>query len=224
MQLRRRAAESRMKLGRSISYQAAVDTPSPESFVLHVVSWILEAGNPYYRKLLGMTSSASVLEAWMRRVSSEVSIRRARFLVCDSQLAGGFIALGGAELRKARRADGIALMTGIRAEDRSALMNRLTNLADLFSPVADDEYYLSKLWLAPQFRGKRLGGLLLARYLDEGLRLGYTRYRLDVHTENEAAIRCYRSAGFVICGSATSKDGRIGYYSMKYEKCEKSCM
>lgn len=212
-----------MKSISSISYQAAMDTPSPDSFVLHALPWILEAGNPYYRELLGMAGSVSVLEAWMHRASSEVSIRRVQFLVCDSQLAGGFIALGGAELRKARKADGIALMTGVRTEGRSALMNRLTNLAHLFAPVADDEYYLSKLWLAPQFRGKHLGGLLLGRYIEEGLRLGYTRYRLDVHTENETAIRCYRSVGFVICGSTTSKDGRLGYYLMKYEKCEKGC-
>lgn len=201
-----------------------MDTPSTESLVFHALPWILEAGNPYYLMLLGIAGSGSMVETWMRRASSEVSIRRVQFLVCDSQFAGGFIALGGAELRKARKADSIALMTGVRPNDRSTLMNRLTNLADLFAPVADDEYYLSKLGLAQQFRGKRLGGLLLARYIEEGVRLGYTRYRLDVQTDNETAIRCYRSVGFVICGRTESKDGRLRYYSMKYEKCEKDCM
>ena len=207
-----------------MSYKAAMDTPTPENLVLCALSWLVEAGNPYYPMLLGMADSTSMLETWMRRASSEVSIRRVQFLVCDSQFAGGFIALSGAELRKARKADSIALLTAVRAEDRSALIDRLTNLADLFAPVADDEYYLSKLGLAPQFRRKGLGGLLIARYIEEGLRLGYTRYRLDVQMDNEPAIRCYRSAGFVICGRIESKDSRLGYYSMKYEKSERGCM
>ena len=87
-------------------------------------------------------------------------------------------------------------------------MKRLANVSDLFSPVADDEYYLSKLGLTPPFRGKRLGRLLVDRYIEEGVKRGHMRYRLDVQVNNEAAISCYRSAGFEICQRTESKDGK----------------
>jgi ribosomal protein S18 acetylase RimI-like enzyme len=95
-------------------------------------------------------------------------------------------------------------------------MQRLANVSDLFSPVDDDEYYLSKLGLMPQFRGKRLGRMLVDRYIEEGVRRGHMRYRLDVHADNEAAIRCYRSSGFEICQRTESQDGALKYYSMTY--------
>lgn len=200
-------------------YQNATDAPSPEDLVPHALPWIVEAGNPYYHVLLGgADSTAATLETWVRRASSEVSIWRAQFLVCDSEFAGGFIALSGGELRKARKADSIALLTAVRVEDRPALMNRLANVSGLLSPVADDEYYLSKLGLTPHFRGKKLGRLLVDRYIEEGVRRGHTRYRLDVQVDNEAAIRCYRLAGFEIWQRTESKDGTLGYYSMRYER------
>ena len=53
--------------------------------------------------------SYRALEGWMKRASSEVSILRGEFLTCDAELAGGFIALNGVELKRARQADAGAL-------------------------------------------------------------------------------------------------------------------
>jgi ribosomal protein S18 acetylase RimI-like enzyme len=178
----------------------------------------MEAGNPYYDVLFGDAGSTlTYLQKWACRGSSEVSIRRVEFLMSDSEFAGGFIALSGGDLRKARRADSVALLTSVAPQDRPALTLRLTNVSDLMAPVGDDEYYLSKLGLAQQFRGKRLSRTLVDSYIEEGARLGHSRYRLDVHADNEAAIRCYRSAGFEISRRSQSQDGTLKYYSMSYE-------
>ena len=109
------------------------------------------------------------------------------------------------------------MLTSVAPQDRPALTLRLTNVSDLMAPVGDDEYYLSKLGLAQQFRGKRLSRTLVDSYIEEGARLGHSRYRLDVHADNEAAIRCYRSAGFEISRRSQSQDGTLKYYSMSYE-------
>jgi ribosomal protein S18 acetylase RimI-like enzyme len=204
------------------SFCKAADTPSPEGLATHALPWIMEAGNPYYNALFGDAGATlSYLQKWVCRASSEVSILRVEFLVSDStsdsEFAGGFIALSGGDLRKARRADGVALLTSIAAQDRAALAQRLNNLSDLMAPVGDDEYYLSKVGLAQQFRGKGLARKLVGRYIEEGARLGYSRYRLDVSADNEAAVRCYRSAGFEIARSGQSQDGALKYYSMTYE-------
>lgn len=194
------------------------ETSNLSHSILHALPWILEAGNPYYDVLFGgAASTLTNLQKWTSRDSSEVSIRRADFLMSDSGMVGGFIALGGRTLRNARRADSVALLTSVAPVDRPALALRLKNLSALMALVGDDEYYLSKLGVARQFRGRGLAHVLVARYLGEGARLGYSRFRLDVHAENEAAIRCYRSAGFEMCRYGQSQDGRLKYCSMNYE-------
>jgi hypothetical protein len=95
-----------------LSYQTVTHTQDPEALIQRALPWVLEAGNPYYTLLFGSAESAlRVLESWMRRTSSEISTSRLQFLSCESELAGGFIAIGGGELRKARMSDGIALLT-----------------------------------------------------------------------------------------------------------------
>lgn len=201
------------------SFWKAADAPNAEHLLLHALPWIMEAGRPYYDVLFGDAGSTrSYLQKWACRVSSEVSIRRIEFLMSDSDLAGGFIALSGADLRKARQSDSVALLMSAAPQDRPALTLRLTNVSDLMAPVGDDEYYLSKLGLAQQFRGQRLARTLVDRYVEEGARLGHSRYRLDVHADNETAIHCYRSAGFDISRRSQSQDGALTYYSMSYER------
>jgi ribosomal protein S18 acetylase RimI-like enzyme len=195
----------------------AHDTFDP---VTQALPWVLEAGNPYYESLFGGPAAAEkVLEAWMHRRTSEVSISRVQFLVSNEELAGGFVALGGGELRKARKADSIALLSSsMGLPDRETLIERMRSLSDLFPPVADDEYYLSKLGLRPQHRGKGLARILVERYLEDGRERGYTRYRLDVEAGNEIAIRCYQSAGFRFCGQSESEDGVFRYCAMRYNR------
>lgn len=201
-----------------LTYQNAPDAPNRYDLVPQSLPWILEAGNPYYDWLFGDAQlTMRILDAWMRRASSEVSILRVRILMCDAEVAGGFIALDGLELKRARRADAVALITAVSGADRAGLIRRLTSATDLFSPVDDDEYYLSKMGLHSRFRGKGYGRELLDRYINEGNARGYVRYRLDVHADNIAAIRRYQGFGFQIADRARTRDGSLEYYSMRYQ-------
>jgi ribosomal protein S18 acetylase RimI-like enzyme len=201
-----------------LSFRKAADDPNAEHLAAHALSWIIEAGNPYYDVLFGGANpTLAFVQKWLRRASSEVSFLRVEFLMADSEFAGGYIALSGNDLRKARRADSVALLTSFAPQDRPALASRLNNLSDLMASVEDDEYYLSKVGLTQPFRGKGLGRTLVDRYISEGARLGYSRYRLDVCADNQAAIRCYRSAGFEITQTGQSQDGVLKYHSMVYE-------
>ena len=153
----------------------------------------------------------------MRRPTSEIALGRSRILTEGPEIAGGFIALGGSELKLARKADTLALWKTVPANELRALMERMANGANLFSPVADDEYYLSKLGLNGQFRGRGLGSTLIERYLKEGRERGYRRYSLEVRSSNEPAIRLYKSAGFRIDSRLQSRDGRFQYFAMRLE-------
>jgi ribosomal protein S18 acetylase RimI-like enzyme len=201
------------------SFRKASDLGIEEDLVCRLLPWVCAAGNPYFDFLFGgAEKTPQVLGDWLRRPSSEVSILRASIMLLGSEVAGAFIALGGADLRKARKADTIALAKVGDPSERSALLRRLGNCTQLFSPVADEEYYLSKVAVKPQLRGRGFSSLLVRQFLDEGSGLGFKRYRLDVHVENEPAIRCYKALGCGIDQTRESQDGSLKYHSMAYEQ------
>jgi ribosomal protein S18 acetylase RimI-like enzyme len=56
---------------------------------------------------------------------------------------------------------------------------------------------MKRLYLRPQFRGKKLGGLLADRIISEARRIGYQRMRLDtVEPVMKDAVAMYRKLGF----------------------------
>ena len=202
---------------RAVGSLRAVDFPHPESLVPRVLPWVLAAGNPYYDYLFGGAElSHRTLEGWMKRASSEVSILRGEFLTCDAELAGGFIALNGRELKRARQADAAALWEAFPSAERVALVERMSNSANLFPPVAEDEYYLTKMGLSAPFRGQGLGRALMQQYLAQGKAQNYASFRLDVHTDNQPAIGCYLAAGFKVLSTSESRDGGLRYHAMRY--------
>jgi ribosomal protein S18 acetylase RimI-like enzyme len=58
----------------------------------------------------------------------------------------------------------------------------------------------------------------MERYLAEGLNRGLRRFRLDVWTGNESAIKFYRSFGFEPVGESNSAAAEISYTSMLLER------
>jgi GNAT superfamily N-acetyltransferase len=81
---------------------------------------------------------------------------------------------------------------------RGALIERLSQSIDVFAPVAEDEYSESKVGLARPFQGKGLAKVLVEHCLGQGTATGYSKFRADIQTENEPALRCSRVTGFDI--------------------------
>jgi ribosomal protein S18 acetylase RimI-like enzyme len=191
----------------------------PNALISIALQWVLAAGDPYYSWVFGGKEQATtILENWMRRSSSEVSMLRVSFLKSASEVLGGFIAMGGADLKRARKADAVAIAKSSSGSTREAFMARLANGSNLFPPVADAEYYLSKMGLGSSFIGKGHGRRLLDQFIRDGDLLGYMRYRLDVHVGNLSAISLYEHYGFAVADRHLSLDGALGYCSMVLER------
>ena len=76
----------------------------PHNLIRKVLPWVHVAGNPYFDWVFGGTRIANqILCHWMGRPSSEISILKVQLLIYKNQIAGGFIALSGKELKKCRR-------------------------------------------------------------------------------------------------------------------------
>jgi GNAT superfamily N-acetyltransferase len=205
-----------------IAFRSAADFPESEALIRQAMPWILAAGQPYYDWFLGGRELADrTVAMWMRQPSSEVSLQRMQFLQCGSEIAGGIIGLGGAELKKARLADISSYWATLDAPSRGGLIEKLSQSINAFAPVADDEYYASKMGLARSFLGKGLAKVMLERCLEQGSALGYSKFRADVQTENQPSLRCCLGLGFEIFYTGQSADGALSYHALRCERNKK---
>lgn len=126
-----------------------------EKLISEAIPWIYAAGNPYYDWFFGSPQATlKILNSWIRRSSSEISIQKVRFLIYGDLILGGYIALSGQQLKLCRKADTLELMKTIKAENRSDLMQHLSIASNLFYSVDDDEYYLVR-WVSTLHLGAR---------------------------------------------------------------------
>jgi ribosomal protein S18 acetylase RimI-like enzyme len=183
-----------------------------------LLGWLYEAGNPFYEWFFSeLVDGPRTVGGWMLRPSSEVSLSRIELLVDGDVPVGGFVALGGDELLACRRADALALMTSVAREAWGRVEQKATIARELFPPVESDDYYLSKMGVVPERRGRGHGAAIAAEYVEAGVRHGFRRFRLDVWAENSAAIRLYESLGFETIAESTSERAGLTYRAMAYE-------
>jgi len=80
---------------------------------------------------------------------------------------------------------------------------------------ADPSVFLHRIATAPEFKGRRLVGEVVAWAIDHARDLGRTHLRLDTVGHNEALIRLYTSHGFTFLGAKHLDDVRDlpGHYA-----------
>jgi ribosomal protein S18 acetylase RimI-like enzyme len=200
------------------SFQSLAQNQSMEQWISKTLSWVREAGNPYYDWLFGDAARAeSALTQWMRRPSSEVFVGRVSLLVDDGQTVGGFIALSGSELAACRRADAVATLQTVEPEERGSVLARMHSTRGLFTIPSAEEFYLSKMGVLPDFRGAGHGATIVRQYVDVGAALGFQRFRLDVWTGNRPAVQLYKAVGFRVLRESSIDQARMTYLDMALE-------
>jgi ribosomal protein S18 acetylase RimI-like enzyme len=180
--------------------------------------WLHEAGNPYFDWLLGGRAAAlPILTARMRAADSEISLRDVAVLLDDAgRVVGGFVAHDGGELQRRRRADAVAFLHHVRAEECAALVQRMKLSRGLFTEVEPQAFYLSKVGIRPDARRRGYGRVLTERFLAEGATRGASRFLLDVGAANHGARRLYESLGFEL--TKVSHGGGMTYLAMQWNR------
>ena len=201
-----------------LSLRPLASDPDPTAFVGPVLPWLHEAGCPYFDWFFGGSQAAlETLASWMRRPSSEVYVGRLTVLLDDDRPIGGYLALGGAELEACRNQDALAAVKGAGRDGLPELRARLAAGKELFASAGHDDFYLSKIGVLRELRGRRHGTRLLDRYLEDGRAQGYRRFLLEVSSDNDPAIRFYRTSGFEIVSRTTSAAAGLSYLSLLLE-------
>jgi ribosomal protein S18 acetylase RimI-like enzyme len=199
-------------------FRALSDDPDRVRFLPEVLPWVHEAGNPYFDWVFGGPDQARrTLGDWMQRNSSEVSLTRVVLLLEAEAPLGGFISMGGGELLLCRKADTLAVLNEPDKTRKAELSSRLEATRGLFPLVGADQYYLSKVGIAAYARGQGLGRVLTEAYLERGRSAGFTRFRLDVCSENQPALRLYTSLGFRVVSESVSDEAKLRYLALVKE-------
>lgn len=74
-------------------------------------------------------------------------------------------------------------------------------------PEEDDRFFLSKLYLHKNSRGRGIASLMLAKVFDEARKTGKKRVYLTVNKHNDRAIAVYKKTGFVTVDTAVTDIG-----------------
>jgi len=77
-------------------------------------------------------------------------------------------------------------------------------------PEEDDRFFLSKLYLRKDKRGRGIATEMLHRVFDEALAAGKKRVYLTVNKHNEQAIAVYKKTGFTVAEDVVTDIGN-GY-------------
>lgn len=74
-------------------------------------------------------------------------------------------------------------------------------------PESDDRFFLSKLYLRCDKRGRGIASLMLKKVFEEAEKYGKKRVYLTVNKHNEHAIEVYKKTGFVTVDTAVTDIG-----------------
>lgn len=91
------------------------------------------------------------------------------------------------------------------------------NLCGYFAvkPEEDDRFFLSKLYLSKEKRGKGIARSMLSRVFEEAKMAGKNSVYLTVNKHNDHAIAVYKYVGFVVIDTPTTDIGN-GFFMDDY--------
>lgn len=181
--------------------------------------WIFESGPDFFVALFGNAVAARRnLQLWICRSNSEFSGLSATLGFDGAKPVGMILALPGYNTVERRQADLKALIKDSTREHHAGLKKYLPTFAAATAPVEKSDFYLRTLAVEAKHRGRGFGRLLLQRAVSDGSIAGFSRFRLDVQTDNQAAITLYRSLGFEVISEGMVPDFGFAMYSMLLEK------
>lgn len=158
----------------------------------------LMASLPYAQFVYGSIQEAERVDRMLLESgTAEFGPPFARILLAAGRPAGMIAVLSFAELVRARLGAAMTLRrAGVITPGSEREVAVRSAAATLWS-VEPDDLYLSRLAVAPEARGRKLGSVLLAEVERSARQRACRRIVLEVASGNRPAVKLYESAGFV---------------------------
>lgn len=169
------------------------------------------ASAPYDRFVWEDAAEATRVAAYLlARGAGEIAPPAGRTLVVDGEPCGILACMTGAELTRRRVGAAFVLSRAGSALLSETAARRARLASQTFCQVSEGDYYLARLAVAPEFRGRGLGQWLVERLMEMAAAAGSRRCWLEVDPENRAAITLYHAAGFRIVANVQVRDDVSG--------------
>lgn len=160
-----------------------------------------EVSDTYNRFVFESDDEAQVVrDLLLRSGGVEFAPPAGQAVLEDGRFMGFGAWMSGLDLLKRRLAGARAIGRASAGLIGPALVERMAKAATVLAAPKRDEWYIARIAVVPDARGKGIGGYLVAQALEEGRRRGCSRSVLAVDPENEPAMRLYRRYGFEVIG------------------------
>jgi ribosomal protein S18 acetylase RimI-like enzyme len=141
---------------------------------------------------------------------SALSHTRAILAARDEAVVGQIIRFDGSEWPSLRTGTGLVMLRAVGARYAVRFVVEGRREERMVPPIAPGELYVMSLAVVPAARSTGIGAILLDRALEEARGRGLRWVALDVHAENEAAVRFYRREGFTVIEERREHPSRPG--------------
>lgn len=197
-----------------IEFISGDDTADLDGVARSAVPWLIDSGEPYFRRLFANHIVEEVL-SWSLRPNSELYLGEGRLLLDRSRAyIGGHISMKGALVASRRRADAVSYLWEHRESAEGERRRRfMDDTAGFFGVVPKNAFYLSKIGLLPKHRRTGLGRMLL----EDVIRLARAASCSSVflHVAADATARqFYRRHGFEEVTEHRNVPHNLHYISM----------
>jgi GNAT superfamily N-acetyltransferase len=190
------------------------DTADLDGLAHSAVPWLIDSGEPYFRRLFADYITEEVLN-WSLRPNSELYLGGARLLLDRScACIGGHISMKGSLVASRRRADAVSYLWEHREGDEGERRRRfLDDTAGFFGVVPQDAFYLSKIGLLREHRRAGRGRMLLEDVTRLAREAGCSGVFLHVAADSTARD-FYKRSGFEEVTEHINVPHSLNYISM----------
>lgn len=192
--------------------------PPLDRFVSPLAPSVHDASNPFADWYFGDPEiAAELIEEWMGRPSSELYLGRGIVMMAGDEPVGVLIGMSGAELSACRNSDFGAFCEEIgTGEEADEVIEQVVTVSrELFPPVDPNAFYISRVAVVAEHRGRGFGRRLVEHTMETKRREGFEHFRLDVSAENAGAIHVYESLGLKKMSHSESTIAPLEYLAMR---------
>ena len=202
----------------SVRLRALAEDPDAERLTDALAPGLYEAGKPYFDRMFGdPAAGVAAVRRYLASERSELSIRRVTVLEDGGELVGAFVGVEGADMPRCARADSLLALKLVGREGRAGFLRSAAALAELRRPIEADQWFMSKLWVTSERRGRGYARMLMREFVAAAERHGLPRCRVDAYEGDVPVLGLYESEGFEQRSIAHSADGTLGLIEMVRE-------
>jgi len=191
--------------------------PNLGELTSHLAPCVHDASNPFADWYFGdAETAAEIIPEWMERPSSELYLGRGIVAMLQEEPVGVLIGMSGAELAACRMADFAVFCEEIGSgPEADQVIEQVVSVSrELFPPVQEDAFYISRVGVVSKNRGGGFGRRLVEHAIQTKRSEGFEQFRLDVSVDNSAAIRVYESLGLEKTSRSRSTVAPLEYVAM----------